>query len=61
MNFSKKMCPKGGQNRDFYLVVSMAGLVKRVRESYQCIPAKRWNFCAPSAEKKIGENTQHLG
>ena len=36
----------------------MAGLVEGYRESYQCIPAIRWNFWA--AENKIWDNTQHL-
>ncbi|KAK2149818.1 hypothetical protein NP493_2913g00008 [Ridgeia piscesae] len=38
---------------------SMAGLVEGYRESYQCIPAIRWNSVL-SAENKIWDNTQHL-
>ncbi|KAK2191625.1 hypothetical protein NP493_50g05003 [Ridgeia piscesae] len=39
---------------------SMAGLVEGYRESYQCIPAIRWNFRVLSAENKIWDNTPHL-
>ncbi|KAK2141559.1 hypothetical protein NP493_5221g00000 [Ridgeia piscesae] len=58
MYLPTKMCP----SRPYTGVLpggSMAGLVEGYRESYQCIPAIRWNFRA-SAENKIWDNTQHL-
>ncbi|KAK2177153.1 hypothetical protein NP493_616g02000 [Ridgeia piscesae] len=58
MYLPKKMCP----SRPIQRVLpggSMAGLGLKGTESYQCIPAKRWNFCALSGEQ-VGDNTQHL-
>ncbi|KAK2158909.1 hypothetical protein NP493_1759g00009 [Ridgeia piscesae] len=55
MYLPTKMCPSPHTESFTWWIHGRLGR----RESYQCIPAIRWNFCALGGEQDM-DNTQHL-